>query len=145
MRNMKKAKLAAISSVLLFIAAAIAPVRASAVGLAISPSSLSFDRVALGTTSAPQTVTITNQSGAPAGISGIAVSAGFTVINDKCSGNQLAANASCTAGVTFTASQPGGVRGELSISTGGGAAGRAGTDARAENRGREGGAGRPFN
>ncbi|MGH7813573.1 MAG: choice-of-anchor D domain-containing protein [Candidatus Binataceae bacterium] len=88
----------------------------AAASLSVSPNSLTFDGVALGTTSAPQAVTIKNR-GAAIHIGSFALSNGFNVIDDKCTGAKLAAGATCTVGVTFTASQAGTINGELAIST----------------------------
>ncbi|MGH7813253.1 MAG: choice-of-anchor D domain-containing protein [Candidatus Binataceae bacterium] len=89
----------------------------AAANLNVSPNGLTFTGVALGTTSAPQTVTIKN-GGAAIHIGGFALSNGFNAINDKCSGTNLAPRANCTVGVTFTASKKGTVEGELSVETG---------------------------
>ncbi|HVN64924.1 MAG TPA: SBBP repeat-containing protein, partial [Candidatus Binataceae bacterium] len=103
-------------------------------GLSVSPNTLAFDGVPVGTTSAPQTVTIANRSGKAMLIGGLLASSGFKVINDNCTGKALASGENCTVGVTFTASVPGNAAGELSISMGQGAVLQPGMNSGAENR-----------
>src|SRR4030095_12516355 len=66
----------------------------------LSPASLNFGNQSVGSTSAPQTVTVTN-SGSPAlTINNISTTGDFAQSN-AC-GNSLGANASCTVAVSFT-------------------------------------------
>src|SRR3954451_22826116 len=68
-----------------------------------SPSSLTFPAQNVGTTSASQTVTATNTSGASFLVNSAAVhSLDFTVVNDQCSGLTLANGASCAVSITFS-------------------------------------------
>src|SRR3954453_16530102 len=77
------------------------PPPASAV--TFSPSSLTFPAQNVGTTSAPQTVTATNTSGASFLVNSAAVhSLDFTVVDDQCSGLTIANGASCTVSITFS-------------------------------------------
>jgi beta-propeller repeat-containing protein/centrosomal CEP192-like protein len=79
----------------------------------VSPSSLSFGAQALGVTSAPQTVTLTNNGTVAVSISSIAVGAGspaaantdFAKASNTC-GSSVAAGAQCKVGVTFKPSVP---------------------------------------
>ncbi|MGH7813814.1 MAG: choice-of-anchor D domain-containing protein [Candidatus Binataceae bacterium] len=112
-----------------FVAAAFA-----AAGFSVSPNSLTFDGVVLGTTSAPKTVTISNRTGTAVRIAGISLSSDFGLSGDRCTGTKLPAGATCTVGVTFTASQAGTTSGELSIATGSGAGIAAASDVHADNR-----------
>ena len=78
----------------------------------LSPSSVSFGSQNVGTTSAAQTVTLTNTGTAPLAITGIAVNganaADFAQTNTcPASPNTLAANASCAISVTFSPSATG--------------------------------------
>lgn len=86
----------------------------SVVPLAYSPSSLNFGNQALGVTSSPQTVTITNGSGAAVSISTISVSPVQYQQTNNC-GTTLANGASCTINVTFTPAAPGSKPGSLSF------------------------------
>jgi hypothetical protein len=72
--------------------------------LAVSPTSLSFTGVALGTTSASQTLTLSNQGGAAAAINSIVVTAPFLrpAAGGTC-GATLAIGASCTINIQFAA------------------------------------------
>ncbi len=85
----------------------IVPTGGSSVGF--SPASLSFGSQTVGTTSAAQTVTLTNSGSGPLTITGISItgtnSADFGQTN-AC-GNSLAAGSSCAINVTF---QPTGVK-----------------------------------
>src|SRR4051795_13647969 len=68
-----------------------------------SPSSLTFAAQNVGTTSASQTVTATNTSGASFLVNSAAVhSLDFTVVDDQCSGLTIANGASCTVSITFS-------------------------------------------
>lgn len=69
----------------------------------LSAASLSFGNVAVGATSAAQTVTLTNSGTADLIISsvGIAGSADFTLSANTCTATPLAPNASCSTSVTF--------------------------------------------
>src|SRR4051812_32020747 len=77
------------------------PPPASAV--TFSPSSLTFAAQNVGTTSASQTVTATNTSGASFLVNSAAVhSLDFTVVDDQCSGLTIANGASCAVSITFS-------------------------------------------
>jgi len=79
-------------------------------GIALS-SALTFNwpflnftpTVAVGATSAPWPVTLTNSSGTPTTVNGLSISDGsFTVSSDTCTGQTLAAFGSCTFNVVFS-------------------------------------------
>ncbi len=89
----------------------------------VSPSSLNFGSQTVGTTSAPQTVTVTNNSSTSITISSIKFSGGepqdFAQTN-TC-GSSLAGNSSCTVSVTFTPHAKGALSSNLGVyDTGGG-------------------------
>ena len=70
----------------------------------LAPTSLTFAAQTVGTTSAPQTVTLTNNSGATLNISTIAASGDYTAApsgGTPC-GTTVASAATCTFSVTFT-------------------------------------------
>ena len=71
-------------------------------GLTILPTSLTFGNQAVNTTSAPQTVTITNTGSANVIIPSVVVGNGFTETNNCTAAAGLAPTASCTAMVAFT-------------------------------------------
>jgi hypothetical protein len=83
-------------------------------GLTANPSALTFGSQASGTTSATQTVTITNDDSSSATISGIAASGDFAQTNNC---TTLAANASCTVTVTFKPTATGTRTGVLSVNS----------------------------
>jgi len=85
-------------------------------GLSASPAQLTFAAQALGQSSAPQTVTITNTGGTDAGGFAIAVSGPFSVTHNGC-GTSLAAGASCTTGVVFSPTSTGALTGALNASS----------------------------
>jgi hypothetical protein len=88
---------------------------APAIGL--SPSSLSFGNQTINTTSAAQSVTITNTGTANLTVSGVAVSGSdstqFAQTNTCAAA--LAPNATCTVSVTFTPTSSGGKNASLSV------------------------------
>jgi phosphatidylethanolamine-binding protein (PEBP) family uncharacterized protein len=79
----------------------------------VSPTSLTFANQTVGTTSAPQTVTLNNTTANAISITSIATSGDFAQTNNC--GTSLAANASCTVNVTFTPSTTGTRSGTLTM------------------------------
>jgi Abnormal spindle-like microcephaly-assoc'd, ASPM-SPD-2-Hydin len=75
----------------------------SSAGATLSPTSLTFASQDIGTTSAPQVVTVTNSGTAGLFISSAAVpnTLDFTVVGDGCSGLTLAPGTSCSMSITF--------------------------------------------
>jgi photosystem II stability/assembly factor-like uncharacterized protein len=88
-----------------------APVGPTAV---LSTPTLDFAPQQVGTTSAAQTVTLTNNSSTALSISGIAASSNFAETN-TC-GTSLVAGANCTISVTFTPTTFGSLKGTVTIS-----------------------------
>jgi len=78
------------------------PTGAPAVTLA--PTSLTFTAQAIGTTSAPQSLTVTNTGNASLFINSAAVpnTLDFTEVSDGCSGLTLAPGTSCSVSITFS-------------------------------------------
>lgn len=72
-----------------------------------SPAAVAFGSLGVGTTSGPQTVTVTNSGNANLTFSAGAVtisgvnSADFSIVSDMCSGQSVAPNGTCAVGVTF--------------------------------------------
>jgi hypothetical protein len=85
-------------------------------GLSVNPSQIAFTIVALGQTSAAQTVTVTNSSNYAIGSVALAVVAPFVISQNTCNGS-LAAGANCTASVIFQPSVGGSVSGVLTVSS----------------------------
>jgi hypothetical protein len=83
--------------------------------LAASPSSLSFGNENVGSTSAAQSVTVSNSGSAAATISGVSVTGPFAQTN-TC-GSSLAAGASCTVSATFTPTASGSATGTISVAS----------------------------
>jgi hypothetical protein len=88
--------------------------------LSVSPSSLSFGNVVLGQSSAAQTVTVTNGSGAAAGSLGLSAAPPFSLTLNTCPGS-LATGASCTVGVIFQPTVYGKFTGALTVNFAGAA------------------------
>ena len=86
-------------------------------GVTATPSALSFGAVATGSTSAPQTVTVSNPTGSAASVSSISISGDFTQSN-TC-GSSIPANGSCTVSVTFGPTATGTRSGTLTVNAGG--------------------------
>jgi parallel beta-helix repeat protein len=86
-------------------------------GVQVSPSALNFGSVATGSTSAAQTVTVSNPTGAAASVSSIAATGDFAETNNC--GSSIAANGSCTVSVTFKPTASGARTGTLTVNAGG--------------------------
>jgi ASPM-SPD-2-Hydin domain-containing protein/beta-propeller repeat-containing protein len=87
---------------------------ASAPGVGLSATSLTFGAQLLTTTSAAKTVTLTNNGNAALTINSIAASGNFAVSNNPC-GTNLAAGANCIISVTFAPTAVGARTGTLTI------------------------------
>jgi hypothetical protein len=83
--------------------------------LSVAPTSLSFASQNLGSTSAAQSVKVTNTGSAAAAISGVSTSGDFAQTSNC--GASIAASASCTVNVTFTPTASGTRGGTLSIAS----------------------------
>jgi len=83
--------------------------------LSASSSALSFGNEALGSTSAAQSVTVSNTGGAAASISSVTVPSGFSQTN-TC-GSSLAVGSSCTVSVTFTPTASQSYTGNLAVNS----------------------------
>jgi hypothetical protein len=83
--------------------------------LTASPTTLSFGNETVGSTSAAQSVTVTNTGSAAAKIS--AVTAGSSFAETNTCGSALAAGATCTASVTFTPTATGAASANLTVSS----------------------------
>jgi len=81
--------------------------------VAISPTSYNFGNQAVGTTSSPETITLSNNGSVTLTISSIAISGDFSQTN-TC-GSSLAANSSCSINVTFTPTASGSRTGSVTI------------------------------
>jgi parallel beta-helix repeat protein len=88
-----------------------------ATGVTVNPSALTFGSVATGATSAAQTVTVTNPTGAAASVSSIAASGDFKATSGC--GSSIAANSSCSVSVTFSPTATGSRTGSLTVNAGG--------------------------
>ncbi len=94
-------------------AGGVTPARAS-----VFPTSLSFAGIAVGASSAAQTVTLSNGPGAPLTISSIAVSgsnASDFVLSDTTCGSSMAVSATCTSTIVFRPSATGARSASLSF------------------------------
>jgi hypothetical protein len=85
--------------------------------ISISPTALGFGSVATGSTSAAQTVTVTNSGSAAAPVSGVSASGDFSQTN-TC-GSSLAAGGSCTVTVRFAPTATGSRTGNLTVTAAG--------------------------
>ena len=74
--------------------------------MTFAPASLAFRAQDVGTTSAPQSITITNTGSAPLFVNSAATRGAnpldFTQVDDGCSGLTLAAGTSCSVAITFS-------------------------------------------
>jgi Putative Ig domain/Abnormal spindle-like microcephaly-assoc'd, ASPM-SPD-2-Hydin len=80
------------------------PTPAAAPAVTFTPTSLTFAAQAIGTTSAPQSITVTNTGNAGLFINSAATpgTLDFTQVNDGCSGLTLAPGTSCSVSITFS-------------------------------------------
>src|ERR687885_593851 len=81
------------------------PARAAAApAVTFTPASLTFAAQPIGTTSAPQSITVANTGSASLFINSAAVpnTRDFTEVSDGCSGLTLAAGTSCSVSITFS-------------------------------------------
>jgi hypothetical protein len=85
--------------------------------ISISPSALGFGTVVTGSTSPPQTVTVTNAGTAAAPVGSVATSGDFHQTNNC--GSSIAAGASCTVSVTFAPTATGTRTGNLAVTASG--------------------------
>ena len=81
-----------------------------------SPTSLSFGSVALGSSGAAKTVTITNTGSTGVEMDNVTTTGAFTE-TDNCGGTLLAAGASCTASVVYTPTATGSQSGTLTVAS----------------------------
>lgn len=79
-----------------------------------SPTSLTFAAQSVGTSSAPQTVTLTNNLGATLTKIAVSASGDFALATNTCA-STLAAHGQCTFSVTFTPSQTGSIKGAVTV------------------------------
>jgi hypothetical protein len=80
----------------------------------LSATALNFGYAAIGVSSPPVTVTLTNGGSSPLTISSVSSSVNFAVQSNGCS-TPVAPGASCTIGVTFTPPTAGGFSGTLTV------------------------------
>jgi len=74
---------------------------AAAPQASVAPSSLTFGSLPIGTTSAPQTVTVINTGSAPLQVTGVSVSGSFSATQNCLSASPIAPGSSCAESVTF--------------------------------------------
>ena len=95
------------------------PPPTSSPAVTLTPSSLTFAAQDLGTTSAPQSVNVTNTGNASLFINSAQVKGAnpldFTAVSDGCSGLTLAAGAGCTMSITFKPTNTGTRSGTLIV------------------------------
>lgn len=83
-------------------------------GATLTPATLPFGTQALGTTSAAQSITLTDSGDAPLAISDVTASGDFAIGTNSC-GTSLAVGASCTVTVTFSPSAFGNRTGTFTV------------------------------
>jgi hypothetical protein len=96
------------------ITASLAGTGAGAAVIQLTPASLSFGALAIGATSAPQSITIANTGAQAASLTSEAVSGDFHSAANTCTG-ALAAAASCTVSVVFNPAASGSRTGALTV------------------------------
>lgn len=91
------------------------PIKVLAPPLLPSPTSLDFGSQGKGTTSSPQSVTITNDASYPVSVLEVKTGTVFPTSEDCVSSSPLAPGASCTVNVSFAPTATGAVNGALEI------------------------------
>ena len=88
--------------------------------VSFAPTSLSFSAQSVGTTSAAQTVTLTNHENVALALTSLAASGDFSAVPGGATpcGASVAAGASCTFEVSFTPSTTGSIKGVVTIADG---------------------------
>jgi hypothetical protein len=87
----------------------------SSPSLSISPSSYTFGKQIIGTTSAPQSATVTNVGAAGLMVTDVAASGDFAETNTCVASSPIAAYGTCSVSVTFTPTAAGTRTGSLTI------------------------------
>jgi hypothetical protein len=85
-------------------------------GISATPVSLSFGGLAVGSTSSPQTVTITNNGGVAITALSVAITQDFALTSNHCPAT-LTVGAACQLSITFTPPSAGSVTGTLTVSS----------------------------
>jgi hypothetical protein len=88
--------------------------------VSLTPVTIDFGQIELGSASTPLQVQAINTSGTAVPISGVTVTSPFAMASNSCGTTTLAANASCQVLVTFTPTQTGAVAGTLMFTDGAG-------------------------
>jgi hypothetical protein len=86
----------------------------------LTPPSVDFGEVEVGTTSAPMQVQAGNSSGAAVPISSVTITSPFNISSNSCGTTTLAANSSCQVLIRFAPTQPGAAAGTLTFTDGAG-------------------------
>jgi hypothetical protein len=85
-------------------------------GISATPAAIDFGGLGVGTTSAPQTVTLTNNGGAPLTSLAATVTQDFALSSNNCPAT-LAVGAACQIGITFAPPSAGAVTGTLTVTS----------------------------
>jgi urease beta subunit len=83
--------------------------------VSLSASSLAFGNQLVGTTSASQSIVVTNAGSATLNVGSASTSAPFAIVTDGCSNTAVTAGSSCTVQLAFTPMAAGAASGTLSI------------------------------
>jgi hypothetical protein len=88
--------------------------------VSLTPPSIDFGEVEVGTTSASLQVQAGNSSGVAIPINSVAITSPFKISSNTCGTTTLAANSSCQVLIRFTPTQPGAAAGTLTFTDGAG-------------------------
>lgn len=84
-----------------------------------TPASAAFTvKQPIGTTSAAKTITIKNQNTNTVHINNVTASANFGLTTNTCTGANLGPGGTCTLGVVFSPTNPGALKGSITVSSG---------------------------
>ena len=81
----------------------------------LAPNGLYYGAIKVGTSSAPQSVTLTNQQSVPLNISGVTVSGSYTETDNCVSSSPIPAGGTCLISITFEPATSGTLTGQVSV------------------------------
>ena len=82
----------------------------------LAPNGLYYGALSVGTSSAPQTVTLTNQQGVPLNIASVVATANYAESDNCVSSSPIAPGGTCTISVTFMPAVSGTLTGQVTVS-----------------------------
>ena len=82
----------------------------------VAPNGLNFGTLSIGTTSAPQSATLTNLQSVPLNIASVAATGNYTESDNCVSGSPIPAGGTCSISITFKPASAGTLTGQVTVS-----------------------------